>query len=195
MEERIQHVQQTLIGLGDEFLTQYFLSADNRFRGNQILSRLFSMGHSLELYAKAALVSADGKFPHHHDVAALIVQFDPLLALSDDEIAAGKALYAPDVTNFDIGLQLKHAEALELYLAQYFLKDLKYYFAKNGKIIFPVKHSLRSVNWKYLDLVRRLRLSVNRRRPEQDRELVALIEQLGFEVNPALRVVEPAAAE
>ena len=48
--ERMQHSQQTLLALGDEFLIQYFLCAHKEFRESQILSRLFSMGHSLELY-------------------------------------------------------------------------------------------------------------------------------------------------
>ena len=45
--ERMPHVQQTFLQLGDEFLIQYFICAHKAFRSNQILSRLFSMGQQL----------------------------------------------------------------------------------------------------------------------------------------------------
>jgi len=185
----MQHVQQTFLALGDEFLIQYFLSAHKDFRGNQILSRLFSMGHSLELYAKAALVLHDGAPPTGHDVPALIAQFDRSLILTPDEIAAGEALFSSDVSNVDLGLWLKHEEAMELYQAQYFLKDLKYYLTKDGKIIFPARKSLRPINGRYLELVKKLRLSMKYRDSEHDRILVDLVARLGFEVNPALQLV------
>jgi HEPN domain-containing protein len=187
--ERMQHVQQTFLTLGDEFLIQYFLCAHKGFRGNQILSRLFSMGHSLELYAKAALVSHDGVPPTGHDVPTLIAQYDPALILTPDEVAAGEALFSSDVSNVDLGLWLKHEEAMELYQAQYFLKDLKYYLTKDGKIIFPARKSLRPINGRYLELVKKLRLSIKYRDSEDDRILVDLVGRLGFEVNPALQLV------
>ena len=189
-----KHVQQTFLGLADEFLVQYFLCAHKDFRGNQILSRLFSMGHSLELYAKAALASNDGVPPTGHDVPTLIAQFDPTLSLTADEIAAGEALFSSNVNNVDLGLWFNHDEAMELYQAQYFLKDLKYYFAKDGKIIYPAKKTLRPVNGRYLALVRTLRLSLEYRNAEHDSALVDLIGRLGFEVNPALQVVANAPA-
>jgi HEPN domain-containing protein len=187
--ESMQHVQQTFLALGDEFLIQYFLCAHKDFRGNQILSRLFSMGHSLELYAKAALVSPEGIPPTGHDVPSLIAQYDPALGLTTDEVAAGEALFASDVRNVDLGLWLKHEEAMELYQAQYFLKDLKYYLTKEGKIIFPARKSLRPINGKYPELVKSLRVSMKYRDNEHDRVLVDLVGQLRFEVNPALQVV------
>ncbi len=106
--QRKKHVQQTLLSLGDEFLVQYCLCAHRGFHANQILSRLFSMGHSLELYAKAALVSPDGAPPHGHDVPALISQFDASLALTEDEISSGETLFRPDAANIDLGLWEKH---------------------------------------------------------------------------------------
>ncbi len=190
-EERIQHIQQTFLALGDEFLIQYFLCAHKEFRGNQILSRLFSMGHSLELYLKAALVSAEGIPPHGHDMPELLRKHDPSLMLSEEELAAGAALFGPDVSNIDLGLWLKHEEALELYQAQYFLKDLKYYLTKNNKVLFPARKSLRPVNMRYLKLVRNLRQSIKYRDPKHDQSLVDLVGHLGFEVNPALHVMAP----
>jgi HEPN domain-containing protein len=187
--EGTQHVQETFLALGDEFLVQYFLCADRRFRQNQMLSRLFSMGHSLELYLKAALAAQKGVPPVGHDIPALILQFDPSMALSTEEVATGQALFASDVRNFDIGLQMRHEEALELYQAQYFVRDLKYYLTRDQRVIFPVRHSLKPVNWRYLDLAKRLRASIKLRHPEQDRKLVELVDQLGFEINPALSVV------
>jgi len=135
IDERMQHDQQTFLALGDEFLIQYILCAHKDFRDNQILSRLFSMGNSLELYAKAALVSPLGVPPTGHDVPGLIAKYDPTLALSSDEIAAGETLFGSDVSNVDLGLWLKHEEAMEMYQALYFLKDLKYYLTKDGKVI------------------------------------------------------------
>ncbi len=185
----MKHVQQTFLALGDEFLIQYFICAHKEFRGNQILSRLFSIGHSLEVYAKAALVSIDGVPPTGHDVPAVIAQFDPTLTLTADEIAAGEALFESDVNNVDLGLWLNHDEAMELYQAQYFLMNLKYYLANDGRIIYPARKSLRPVNGRYLELVRKLRLSLKYRDNEHDRVLVDLIARLGFEVNPALQLV------
>jgi hypothetical protein len=186
----VQHSQQTLLSLGDEFLIQYFLCAHAEFRRNQILSRLFSMGHSLELYAKAALVSAAGTPPHGHDIPNLIKAHDPSLLLSQDEITAGEALFRPDVTKVDLGLWLKHEEALELYLAEYYVKDLKYYITRKGETLCPAIKSLRPVNMRYLQLVRSLRQSIKYKEPSQDQMLVELIDHLGFETNPALFVVE-----
>jgi hypothetical protein len=190
-EERMQHVQQTFLALGDEFLIQYFLCAHKDFRSNQILSRLFAMGHSLELYAKAALVSTEGVPPTGHDVPALIAQFDPALALTRDEIDAGQALFGRP-KNVDLGLWMKFEEAMEFYQAEYFLKDLKYYLTKDGKVIFPARMSLKPVNGRYLELVKNLRTSMRYRDGEHDRVLVDLVARLGFEENPAKRVV-PAA--
>jgi hypothetical protein len=185
-----RHVQQTFLALGDEFLIQYFLCAHRGFRGDQGLSRLFSMGHSLELYAKAALVSADIVPPTNHDVPDLIAQCDPTLALSSEEVAAGEALFRSDVRNVDLGLWTKHQEAMELYQAQ--LKDLKYYLTKDWKTIYPARSSLKPVNYRYLDTVRALRTFVQYRARENDRVLVDLVGQLGFEENPALHVVSAA---
>ncbi len=185
----MQHVQQAFLALGDEFLIQYFLCAHNHFRGNQILSRLFSMGHSLELYAKAALVSPQGVPPTGHDVPSLIAQYDPALGLTTDEVAAGEKLFGSDVRNVDLGLWLKYEEAMELYQAQYFLKDLKYYLSRDGKIIFPARKSLKPINGRYLEIVKNLRASMKYQGNEYDRVLVDLISQLRFETNPALQVV------
>jgi len=190
-EERAKHVQQTLLSLGDEFLVQYFLCAHSGFRGNQILARLFSMGHSLELYAKSALVSTDGVAPHGHNVPELIKRCEASLALTPEEIAAGEALFGPNVTNIDLGLWLQHDEAMELYQAEHFVVDLKYYLTKEHRVLFPARKSLLPVNRRYLAVVRTLRLSLRHRDHEHDRALVALVEQLGFEVNPALDVVAP----
>lgn len=187
--ERMQHVQQTFLALGDEFLIQYFLCSHKGFRENQILSRLFSMGHSLELYAKAALVSPAGVPPTGHDVPGLIAQYDPTLVLSPEEVAAGEALFGSGVSNVDLGLWLKHKEAMELYQAQYFLRDLKYYLTKDRKVIFPARMSLKPVNGRYLELAKNLRTSMKYRDSEHDRILVDLVGRLGFEVNPALQVI------
>jgi HEPN domain-containing protein len=86
--DRKKRVQQTFLVLADEFLIQYFLCAHKEFRANQILSRLFSMGHSLELYAKAALVSDDGIPPIGHDIPTLIAQCDTSLTFNADEISS-----------------------------------------------------------------------------------------------------------
>lgn len=188
-DERMQHVQQTFLALGDEFLVQYFLCAHKDFRESQILSRLFSMGHSLELYAKAALVSPEGVPPTGHDVPGLIAQFDPALELTTNEVAAGEALFGSAVSNVDLGLWMEHLEAMELYQAQYFLKDLKYYLTKDGKVIFPARISLNPINGRYLELVKKLRASMKYRDSEHDAVLVDLVGRLGFEVNPALQVV------
>lgn len=188
-DQRIQHVQQTFLALGDEFLIQYFLCAHKAFRKNQILTRLFSMGHSLELYAKAALVSSEGVPPNGHDVPNLISKFDLALSLTPEEIAAGKALFDTDVNNVDLGLWFKHEEAMELYQAQFFLKDLKYYLQKDGKIIFPARKSIKPINGRYLEIAKTLRSSVKYRQSEHDQTLVELVGQLGFEENPALQVV------
>lgn len=190
-EERIQHIQQTFLALGDEFLIQYFLCAHNEFRGNQILSRLFSMGHSLELYLKAVLVSANGLPPHGHDIPELLKKYDPSLMLSEEEMAAGAALFGPHISNIDLGLWLKYEEALELYQAQYFLKDLKYYLTKDNQVLFPARKSLKPVNMRYLALVRNLRNSIKYKDPKHDQSLVELVRHLGFEVNPALHIMAP----
>ena len=187
--EDMQHVQQTFLALGDEFLIQYFLCAYVQFKENQILSRLFSMGHSLELYAKAALVSPDGVPPTGHDVPKLIAQFDPALGLTADEVAAGEALFSPNVTNVELGLWMQYQEAMELYQAQYFLKDLKYYLTKNGKVIFPVRMSLEQINSRYLKIVKDLRASMKYRDSEHDRVLIELVAKIGFDINPALQVI------
>jgi hypothetical protein len=185
----MQHVQQTFLALGDEFLIQYFICAHKDFRGNQILSRLFSMGHSLEVYAKAALVSSAGVPPTGHDVPSLIAQYDPTLALSPEEVAVGEALFGSKATDIDLGLWSMHQEAMELYQAEYFLKDLKYYLTTDREIIFPARMSLKPVNGRYLDLAKNLRTSMKYRDSEHDRVLVDLVGRLGFEVNPALQVV------
>jgi len=148
------------------------------------------MGHSLELYAKAALVSPDGAPPHGHDVPALISQFDESLTLTTDEVSAGETLFRPDAANIDLGLWEKHGEAMELYQAMYFLKDLKYYIAKDGNIIFPVRKSLKPINIRYLEMVARLRLSLEHRDSRVDEELLGLVAQLGFKENPLNAVVE-----
>ena len=120
--ERMPHVQQTFLQLGDEFLIQYFICAHKAFRSNQILSRLFSMGHSLELYAKAALVSSAGFYPVGHDVASLIAQYDATLALSPEEVAAGEALFGSELTTIDLGFLSMHQLAMELYVRRVFLE-------------------------------------------------------------------------
>jgi hypothetical protein len=184
-----ERIQQTFLALGDEFLIQYFICAHKAFRENQVLSRLFSMGHSLELYAKAVLVSAEGIPPTGHNVPALILQCDPALALTTEEVAAGETLFAADVKNFDLGLYFKREEAMELYQAEYFLKDLKYYLTKDGKVIFPARVSLRPVNFRYLELANKLRGMMKHRDAQHDRALVDLVGELSFGENPALRVV------
>lgn len=188
-EARAKHVQQTFLSLGDEFLVQYFLCAHSGFRGNQILSRLFSMGHSLELYAKARLVSDAGVPPHGHNIPELVKRCDPSLALTPEEIAAGEALFGANVTNVDLGLWFAHDDAMELYQAEHFVVDLKYYITKQNCVLFPARKSLQPVNSRYLQVVRSLRLSLRYRDREHDQRLVALVEQLGFERNPALDVV------
>lgn len=188
--EKVKHTQQTLLALGDEFLVQYFLCAHREFLQNQILSRLFSMGHSLELYVKAALVDASGVAPQGHDVPSLLVKHDPTLALTAEEVAAGESLFDSDVANVDLKVWVKHAEALELYQAEYFLRDLKYYFNKDGRIIYPARRSLAQVNSRYLRIVRKLRQDIPHRDRYHDQALVTLIGHLGFEVNPALQVVD-----
>jgi hypothetical protein len=192
--DRKKHVQQTFLVTADEFLIQYFLCAHKEFRANQILSRLFSMGHSLELYAKAALVSDDGVPPFGHNIPTLIAQCDPSLTLTADEIASGEALFNSNVHNVDLGLWMAHDEAMELYQAEYFLTDLKYYLAKDGNIIYPARKSLRPVNGRYLEIVRKLRSSLAYRDSEHDRVLIDLVGRLGFEINPALQVVAIASA-
>ncbi len=69
------------------------------------------MGHSLELYAKAALVDASGAAPRGHDVPSLLARHDPMLALTADEVAAGESLFHGNVTNVDLGMWMMHAEA------------------------------------------------------------------------------------
>lgn len=188
-DQQIQHVQQTFVSLGDEYLIQYFLCAHKEFRANQILSRLFSMGHSLELYVKAALVSSEGTPPSDHNVPELIKKFDPQLALTHEEIAVGQSLFGTNVSNIDLGVWLQHEEAMELYQAQFFLKDLKYYLYKDGRIIFPARKSLRPINGRYLGIVKTLRASIKCRQSEQDKTLIDLVGRLGFQQNPAFLVV------
>ena len=185
----MKHTQQTFLLLGDEFLVQYFLTAHKDFRQSQILSRLFSMGHSLELYAKAALVSPNGAAPKGHDVSVLISQFDHKLALTDEEIEAGKSLFDTGVKNVDLGTWTTHQEAMELYQAQFFLKDLKYYTNKEGNIIYPARMSLKPINERFLCIVKALRTSLEHREEKHDQDLIHLIGLLGFEENPALRVI------
>lgn len=183
-----RHSQQTLLTLGDEFLIQYFITAQLEFRGNQILSRLFSMGHSLELYVKAALLNHN-KLMAGHDVPALIAEYDNILSLSQEEVSVGEQLYTTALKNFDLGLFQKHQEALELYQAQYFLKDLKYYITKDQTFIFPVRVSLLPINKRYLNIVKILRQSIEEKSPDQNTDLVALVGKLGFENNPAELVI------
>lgn len=190
-EEKIRLVQQTLLSLGDEFLSQYFLCAHKEFRGSQILSRLFAMGHSLELYLKAALVNKEGVPPHGHDISSFIEKYDRRLGLSEEELEAGKTLFSPTLKNFDIGLYEKHRDALELYQAIYFVTDLKYYLTKDQKIIFPVRYSLKPLNMRYLEVVRQIRNSIEFKDIEIDKQLVDLIAHLGFEFNPAKLVALP----
>jgi hypothetical protein len=78
---------------------------------------------------------------------------------------------------------------MELYQAEYFLKDLKYYLTKDRQVIFPARMSLKPVNGRYLDLAKKLRTPMKYRDGEHDRALVDLVGRLGFEVNPALQVV------
>lgn len=189
-EQKIQHTQQTFVSLGDEYLVQYFLCAHKAFRKNQILSRLFSMGHSLELYVKAALVSSDGVPPNGHNVPELINKFDSSLSLTAEEIKTGESLFGTNVTNIELQAWYEHEEAMELYQAQRFLQDLKYYLYKDGQIIFPARKSLKPINTRYLELVKTLRSSIKYRQSEQDQELVELVEHLGFENNPALQVLQ-----
>ena len=58
-----------------------------------------------------------------------------------------------------------------------------------GGPFFPAKMSLKPVNFRYLDLAKRLRVSMKDLDKEYDRVLVDLVGRLGFEVNPALYVV------
>lgn len=189
--DQARHIQETFLALGDEFLVQYFLSAHLQFRNSQILSRLFSMGHSLELYLKAALTSPNGSAPTGHRIPDLLAQFDASLELTEEEAAAGRALFSPDTKNVDLGLWFEHQAAMELYQAQHFVTDLKYYLKKDHSVIFPARMSLLPVNHRYLKLVQRLRAAVPFRAPDQDHELVRLIGCLGFESNPALSVLSP----
>ena len=124
-----------------------------------------------------------------HDVPGLIAQFDPTLVLSPEEITAGETLFSSDMKNADLGLWMKHQEAMELYQSQYLLKDLKYYLTKDRKVIYPVRMSLKPVNGRYLELAKKLRASMKYRDSEHDRVLVDLVGRLGFQVNPALQVV------
>lgn len=188
-DDRSVHVQQTFLSLGDEFFLQYLISADTRFRGNQILSRLFSMGHSLELYLKAALTTTDGAPPTGHNVPEMLRRVDPSLLLAAEELEAGEKLFSPEVSNVDLGLWMQHAEALELYQAEYFVTDLKYYLRKDQRVIFPARMSLAAVNTRYLGLVGNLRRRIPHRTGHHDSELIELAAHLGFEPNPALNVV------
>ena len=84
---------------------------------------------------------------------------------------------------------MQYQEAMELYQAQYFLKDLKYYLTKNGKVIFPVRMSLEQINSRYLKIVKDLRASMKYRDSEHDRVLIELVAKIGFDINPALQVI------
>ncbi|MEY9861545.1 HEPN domain-containing protein [Catenulispora sp. GAS73] len=185
MSSKKDHVQQTFLQIGDEFLLQYLLCAHNQLKGKLVTSRLFSMGHSLEVYLKAALINDDGKTPKGHDVPALIEQFDASLSLNAEEQAVGDALFSPALSNFDLTLFEQHREALELYQAERFLRDLKYSLNLDNEALHPVHVSLQPINLRYLSMVHQLRSSIEAKTERHDRELREAISAIGFDVNPA----------
>ncbi len=151
-----EHTQQTLLRMADEFLLQYLLT--KHLRKEIICSRLFIMGHCLELYCKSA--HALKKPIEHltkHNVQELLAELDPLLILTFEEQQAGDKLFSQNVNNFELGLYEKHKQALEIYVAINFLKDLKYYIERDGNIIFPVIVSTIPVNMRFIKIINSIR--------------------------------------
>jgi hypothetical protein len=115
MDEAIEHRQQTFLRMADEFFMQYLISAHTAFRRKLLLSRLFCMGHSIELYVKSALLGIDPMPAAGHNVPELLARLDGALCLAAEEVAAGKTFFDARQTDFDLGLYFQHEEALELY--------------------------------------------------------------------------------
>ena len=146
--------------MADEFLLQYLhCRFANKFL---VTSRLFSMGHSLELYSKSALLNhydyCDLK--PTHNIGEFLRELDPSLSTQADVIRAGKKLFSGDTKSFDLELYETHKEALEVYLACEHLRDLKYLVTKNGNLLFPVTVSTVPYNQHFLAIVKAVRGSV-----------------------------------
>lgn len=150
------HASDSLYQMADEFLLIYLQAS----HWTLFTSRLFVMGHTLELYAKAVLASSGQGGYFGHEVPDLLARIDPALCLAPAEVARAEQLYAPDVINFDLGLALGHEEMLELYQAQYFLMDLKYYLDRQQQPIYPARSSLTPINARFVELARDLRSRV-----------------------------------
>jgi len=158
-EKRRKANQVTLLMIADEFLIQYL--STNQFRNVLPRSRLFGLGHCLELYLKSYLASTkDMSQLITHDLQKLIEMVVPSLTLTEEEIEAGKELFSPVISNFDLGLYEKHKPALELYVTINFLKDLKYYVGRNGEVLFPAIVSTMPINPRFIDIIREVRKKI-----------------------------------
>lgn len=71
MDAKTYDRQLSYLNLADEFLLQYLACGSKGLREKLILSRLFSMGHSLELYAKAVLLNSGPSAPPTHTFSTL----------------------------------------------------------------------------------------------------------------------------
>jgi hypothetical protein len=173
-------IQDSFIRIADEFFILYLNSS--KVNGYCYSSRLFIMGHCLELFIKAniANIKPINKITSHN-VAKYLEEIDSSLLLREEVIKAGQTLFSYNTCNFDIGLHDLYHEDLEIYLCLYKLTDLKYYMDKDGKVLFPCIPNTRQLNSKYLALVGNLR---NRIKSdfivEKNERFKGVIEYLGY---------------
>jgi hypothetical protein len=140
------------------------------------------MGHALELYTKGALVqNRDIQKLSSHKLHLYVAEIDSSFSLSTDAIEAGKALFSKESRSFDMGLQMKYSEELELYQIYYHLADLKYYVSREGQVIYPVVASTVPFNNRYLTMVGNLRSRMaETTKAFQNKNLQELLPQLGM---------------
>jgi hypothetical protein len=150
------HIQRKLLAMADEFLLQYLHC---RFANKLVFtSRLFSMGHSLELYTKSALLNhREYSELTTHSTGDFLEELDSRLAVRDEVAQAGQKLFAGNIKNFDLGLYETYKEELEVYLAVEHLIDLKYMITKKGGLLFPVTISTVPFNQHFLATVKTVR--------------------------------------
>ena len=113
-----QTIKETFFGLADEFFSVYMISS--KINGYCYTSRLFIMGHALELYIKCILVD-EYKLEYllTHKIFKYVNEIDSNFSLSSNVINAGKSLFSEETNNFRLELFDKHREDLELYLIYY----------------------------------------------------------------------------
>lgn len=102
------------------------------------------------------------------------------MLLNKEEDNVGKRLFSSETKDFDLGLYFKYREALELYIAMHFIKNLKYFLNKNGTLIFPIQISLSIVNQRFITIVKNIRNKIECKSDYHNNKLRSNLQQTGL---------------